>query len=69
MNIIDKFRKNTITKVNVKQKTMNEIVMEIHEDFMTEVDRLLKEAQISRSVETTKQDLIDKSNRLKKLES
>jgi len=50
-----------------KQKTTNQIIKEIHEDFFTEVDKLLAEAKISRSLETTKQDLINKSERLKKL--
>jgi hypothetical protein len=46
---------------------MNEIIEEIHETFYTEVDKLLAEARISNSLETDKQNLIDKHKRLKAL--
>lgn len=48
-------------------KTTKEVVEEIHETFYTEVDRLLASAKISNSLETDKQDLIDKSRRLKEI--
>ncbi len=51
----------------LKGKTTNEIIEQIHETFYTEVDRLLYEAKISHSLDTDKQDLIDKCNRLKAL--
>lgn len=54
-------------KAILKGKTTNEIIEEIHETFYTEVDRLLAEAKILKSTETTKQGLIDKCERLKKL--
>jgi hypothetical protein len=47
--------------------SVNVIIDEIHETFFTEVDRLLAEAKISKSLDTDKQDLIDKCKRLKKL--
>lgn len=40
------------------------IIQEIHDSFDTEVEKLLADAKISRSTETTKQDLIAKRNRL-----
>ncbi len=49
----------------IKAKTVNEIIEEIHETFYTEVDFLLSSAKISNSLDTDKQDLIDKCNRLK----
>jgi hypothetical protein len=48
-------------------KSMNQVIEEIHDTFYTEVDRLLEEARISKSEETDKQLLIDKCNRLKSL--
>lgn len=53
----------------VRQKRMstNEIIEEIHETFFTEADRLLAQAKISHSLETDKQPLIDKRDRLIKL--
>ena len=50
-----------------KARPMNEVIEEIHETFYTEVDRLLEQAKISKSLDTDKQDLIDKCNRLKAL--
>jgi len=52
---------------NFKGKTTNEIVEEIHESFYTEVDKLLAEAKIAKSLDTDKQHLIDKAERLKTL--
>lgn len=54
------------SKITAKQ-SINEIIQEIHETFYTEVDRLLNEAKISVSNETSKQELIDKCKRLKTL--
>lgn len=51
-------------KAVTKGKTVNEIIDEIHENFYTEVDRLLASAKISNSLETNKQALIDKHNAL-----
>jgi len=51
-------------KAKLKGKTINEIIDEIHENFYTEVDRLLASAKISNSLDTDKQDLIDKRKRL-----
>lgn len=48
-------------------KSQNEMVEEIHETFYTEVDRLLAEAKILKSTDTEYQDLLDKSEHLKKL--
>jgi hypothetical protein len=62
------FRNNSADNqdtVVVKNKTTNELVAEIHENFFTEVDRLLEEANIMHSTETDKQDQIEKANRLK----
>lgn len=52
---------------NLKGKTTNEIIEEIHESFYTEVDRLLASAKIANSLDTDKQDLLDKCVRLKSL--
>jgi|GEM_PF-1673989 len=54
-------------KMVVKEKTTKELIEEIHETFYTEVDRLLAEAKIMKSTETQKQDLIDKTSKLKEL--
>lgn len=53
--------------VRVAPKTTNEIIEEIHETFYTEVDRLLAEARIGKSEESTKEDLIAKAQRLRSL--
>ena len=52
---------------NLKNKTVNEVIEEIHENFYTEVDKLLASAKIANSLDTDKQDLIDKCVRLKAL--
>lgn len=57
------------TKPTIMQppKTTAEIIEEIHETFYTEVDRLLEEAKIQKPLETTKQDIIDRADRLRRL--
>lgn len=57
----------SIIEHKMAAKTNKEIIEEIHESFYTEVDKLLSEAKISKSLDTDKQDLIDKCNRLKAL--
>lgn len=54
------------SKITANQST-NEIIQEIHETFYTEVNRLLDQAKVSVSNETTKQELIEKCKRLKAL--
>lgn len=65
------FLKRTVTNKGVTKnpavKSTAQLVEEIHEDFFTEVDKLLAEAKISRPLDTDKQDLIDKCERLKRL--
>jgi hypothetical protein len=73
------FKKSTTNEVSVieppqkeieivfKEKSVNEIIEEIHETFFTEVDKLLESAMIAKSLDTDKQSLIDKCARLKKL--
>ena len=63
------FKRTTTGEVKVKEpikenEAMNKIIEEIHESFYTEVDRLLANAKIMKSVESTKLDLIEKSHRL-----
>lgn len=48
-------------------KTTEQVIEEIHESFYTEVDRLLESANIGNSLETNKQALIDKREKLVKL--
>lgn len=50
---------------SIKEKNL--IIEEIHNRFYSEVDRILAEASVSKSLETDKQYLIDKCNRLKAL--
>jgi hypothetical protein len=54
-------------KVNLKGKTTNQLVEEIHETFYTEVDRLLAGALQVKSLDTDKGELIEKCKRLKAL--
>lgn len=65
------FKKNNEGQVVINKpmalKSTNEIIEEIHETFYSEVDRLLADAKILRSTETTKQDLIDKCKKLEEL--
>lgn len=49
------------------QKSTVEIIQEIHETFYSEVDRLLVYANQFNSLDTDKQDLVSKCNRLKEL--
>jgi hypothetical protein len=67
INIFKKSKPVVEPKANLKGKTISEIVEEIHETFYTEVDRLLADAKIANSLDTNKQDLIDKCERLKSL--
>lgn len=70
-NLFKKSERNTVAiaqpKANLKGKTTKQIIEEIHESFYTEVDKLLAEAKVSHSLQTDKQDLIDKSKRLEEL--
>lgn len=59
--------KDVVEKVSLKNKTTNEIIEEIHESFYTEVDRLLASAKILNCLDTDKNDLIKKCERLKSL--
>lgn len=59
--------KETLVKDKPKVKTTNEIIEEIHNSFYNEVDLLLAQAKIAKSLDTTKQDLIDKCAKLKAL--
>lgn len=54
-------------KANLKGKSVNEVIEEIHETFYTEVDRLLASALVANSLDTDKDELIEKCNRLKAL--
>lgn len=47
-----------------EKQSMSSIIEEIHDTFYTEVDKLLKEANILNSTDTDKQDIIDKRNKL-----
>jgi hypothetical protein len=66
------FKEKTKKVLTVKEpvrpeKSVDEMIEEIHESFYTEVDKLLAEAKISHTISTDKQNLIDKSQRLKNL--
>lgn len=69
--LFKKFANNEVMvakqKVNLLVKSNNQIIEEIHETFYSEVDRLLEQAKISKPLDTDKQDIIDKSIRLKGL--
>lgn len=52
---------------NLNGRSTNEIIQEIHDTFYTEVDRLLAEAKISRSLDSEKTELIEKCKRLEAL--
>lgn len=58
-------RANAVNHVSMTFKSTNRIIEEIHEEFYSEVDKLLSEAKISNSLDTDKQALIDKCSRLK----
>lgn len=51
----------------IQNQSEREVIQEIHDTFYTEVDRILSEAKISKSLDTDKQHLIDKCKRLKAL--
>jgi hypothetical protein len=55
------------TAIDLMSKPKGQLVEEIHENFFTEVDRILASAKISHSMESAKQSLIDKCKRLKEL--
>lgn len=64
------FIKTTAKKtpmVSVESVNQSKLIEEIHETFYTEVDRLLQSAKISHSLESDKQELLEKCERLKKL--
>lgn len=78
LNIFKKKEQTSVVNIVVKEvavleKPVNkklsqkEIVEEIHESFNTEVDRLLAEAKISKSLDSDKQELVDKCKRLRSL--
>lgn len=71
LKLFKKFASNKVViaepKADLKGKTTNEVIEEIHETFYTEVDRLLADAKISRSLDTDKSELIAKCERLKAL--
>jgi len=51
----------------LKREKRVRIIEEIHESFFTEVDKLLQEANISNSLDTNKQALLEKCERLKQI--
>lgn len=57
----------TISKAEIKSRPMHEIVQEIHDKFYSEVDVLLQESEQLDSLDSQKQDLINKYERLKNL--
>lgn len=57
----------TNSKDDLKVKTTNDIVKQIHDSFYTEVDKLLNLSKIKNSLDTDKKDLIKKCERLKVL--
>lgn len=65
--MINFFKKTDAPKTAAPAKSKNEVIQEIHGSFFTAPDDLLAQAKISKSVETTKQELIDKAARLSSL--
>lgn len=65
-NLLKKWNENIITQIKV-DKTTNQIIEEIHESFYTEVDKLLASALVSNCLDTDKDELIKKCERLKEL--
>ena len=57
----------SIFSLKSKEKSTNELVAEIHETFNTEVDRLLLEAGIQKSIPDLDQTLKSKAERLRKI--
>lgn len=66
-SLFKKAANNEVMVADIKGKTTKEIIEEIHETFYTEVDKLLANANIANSLDTDKQSLIDKCERLKAL--
>jgi len=70
-NLLKKFSKNQVLvaepEYSFKNKSTNEIIEEIHESFYSEVDKLLASAKVLNSLDTNKQNLLDKCERLKAL--
>lgn len=69
-NPFKKSNSNTVVVIEEQKQitpTVNEIIEEIHDTFYTEVDRLLASAHIANSLDTNKQELINKHERLKSL--
>lgn len=60
----NKSENKAVQEVDLKDKSVKEIIEEIHESFYTEVDKLLESAKISKSIESQKESLIDKRNKL-----
>lgn len=58
---------NFLKQSVLQEKSTKEIIEEIHETFYTEVDRILAEANIYVSEQPKDANLLEKSNRLKKL--
>src|SRR5687767_8089793 len=54
-------------KPKVKVSSQDKLVQEIHDTFMTEVDKLLSYAKVTLSPETQLQAVIEKADKLKKL--
>lgn len=54
-------------KKELSKKSMNDMVLEIHDTFYTEVDRLHKQASIVKEIEVKDKELIAKAKRLKDL--
>lgn len=52
---------------HIKGLTEQQIIEQIHNEFFTEVDRLLEYCGIQKSMTTTEEIAVDKSNRLSKL--
>lgn len=68
LNLFRKKRSSSQEVMSVtKPKTINQVIEEIHETFYTEVDNLLASAKVANSLDTDKQELIDKCLRLKTL--
>lgn len=66
-NLFKKFTAKKTPMVSVESVNQSKLIEEIHETFYTEVDRLLQSAKISHSLESDKQELLEKCERLKKL--
>jgi saccharopine dehydrogenase-like NADP-dependent oxidoreductase len=54
-------------KKNENKQSVNEVIAEIHDTFFSEVDRISVSAKKYHSLETNYKELIEKSERLKKL--